>query len=171
MGLISFGKITKAHGLAGEVKLLPHSRILDSFNEITRIYIENKPPDTPQEFIITNFRFHKNTAILKLQGVDSIEQAQSLSGREVYVQDKELGELDDDEYYFFDLIGLEVYTDEGTYLGYVEDIMERAIQSIIVIKNEGNEILVPIAEPIVKEINLEEGKIIITPVKGMLDQN
>ena len=169
MGLISFGKITKAHGLAGEVKLLPHSRTLDSFNEITRIYIESKSSDTPQEFNITSHKFHKNTAILKLHGVDSIEEAQSLSGREVYVQDTELGELDDDEYYFFDLIGLKVYTDEGTYLGYVEDIMERAIQNIMVIKNEEKEILVPMADPIVKGINLEKREIVITPVKGMLD--
>ncbi len=171
MGLISFGKITKPHGLAGEVKLLPHSRTMDSFNEITRIYIEDKSSDTPQEFNITSFRFHKNTAILKLYGVDSIEEAQSLGGREVYIQEGELGVLDEDEYYFFDLIGLEAYTEDGTYLGKVEEVMERAIQSILVIKNKESELLVPMAEPIVKEINLEEGKVIISPVKGMLDQD
>ena len=171
MGLISFGKITKAHRLAGEVKLLPHSRILDSFNNLSRIYIENKSSDTPQEFNITNCRFHKNTAILKLEGVESVEEAKSLSGREVYVREEELGELDEDEYYFFELIGLEAYTDEGSYLGRVEDIMERAIQSILVIKNEGKELLIPMADPIVKEVDLKEGKIVITPVKGMLDQS
>jgi 16S rRNA processing protein RimM len=171
MGLISFGKITKPHGLAGEVKLLPHSRTMDSFNEITRIYIEDKSSDTPQEFNITSFRFHKNTAILKLNGVDSIEEAQSLGGREVYIQEGELGMLDEDEYYFFDLIGLEAYTEDGAYLGKVEEVMERAIQSILVIKNKESELLVPMAEPIVKEINLEEGKVIISPVKGMLDQD
>lgn len=171
MGLISFGKITRAHGLAGEVKLLPHSRILDSFNNLSRIYIENKSSDTPQEFNIINCRFHKNTAILKLNGVDSVEEAMSLVGREVYVQDEELGELEEDEYYFFELIGLEVFTDDGDYLGKVEDIMERAIQSILIIRDEGKEHLIPIADPIVKYVNLKEGKIIITPVKGMLDQS
>lgn len=170
MGLISFGKITKPHGLAGEVKLLPHSRTMDSFNEITRIYIENKSSTTPQEFNITSRRFHKNTAILKLDGVESIEEARSLSGLEVYIQEGELGELEEDEYYFFELIGLQAYTDDGAYLGKVEDIMERAIQSILVIKNEESEILIPITEHIVKEVKLEEGKIVITPTKGMLDQ-
>ncbi len=169
MGLISFGKITKPHGLAGEVKLLPHSRTMDSFSEITRIYIENKSSDTPQEFNITSFSFHKNTAILELHGVDSIEQAQSLSGREVYIEESELGELEEDEFYFLELIGLEAFTDDGTYLGKVEDIMERTIQNILIIKNGEKELLIPMADPIVKEVNLEEGKIVITPIKGMLD--
>ena len=169
MGLISFGKITKVHGLRGEVKLLPHSRTLHSFKELSRIYIENKSSDTPQEFNISSFKFHKNTAILKLEGIDTVDDAEQLRGQEVYVDDSELGELEEDEYYFFDLIGLEVYTDEGTYLGNVEEIMERAIQNILVIKNEGKEVLIPLAEPILKEINLEEGRILITPVKGMLD--
>jgi len=169
MGLISFGKITKPHGLAGEVKLLPHSRTMDSFSEITRIYIENKSSDTPQEFNITSFSFHKNTAILELHGVDSREQAQSLSGREVYIEESELGELEEDEFYFLELIGLEAFTDDGTYLGKVEDIMERTIQNILIIKNGEKELLIPMADPIVKEVNLEEGKIVITPIKGMLD--
>lgn len=169
MGLISFGIITKVHGLAGEIKLSPHSRMLDSFTTLTRIFIEDKSSETPLEYNIVNFRFHKNTAILELQGVDTIEDAQRLIGLEVFAQQGELGELEEDEYYWFELIGLEAYTDEGSYLGKVEDLIDRSIQSLLVIKDGRKEILIPMTEPIVKEINMEEGKIIITPVKGMLE--
>ena len=168
MGLISFGKITKAHGLKGEVKLLPHSRSLHSFDEITKIFIENTPSRAPDEYIILSMTFHKNAAILKLKGVDTVEEAERLRGKPVYIDESELGELEEDEYYFHDLIGLSVYTESGDYLGKVEEVMERAIQSVLVIKNDQKELLVPMSEPIVKEINLIERKIIISPVKGML---
>ncbi len=169
MGLISFGKITKPHGLGGEVKLSPHSRTLDSFTELTRIFIEKKSSEAPVEFKIKNFRFHKNTAILELQGVGSIEDAQKLRGLEVYVERSELGELGEGAFYWFELIGLEAYTDDGVYLGKVADLIDRSIQSLLVIKNGSKEILVPMTDPIVKEVNLEDGKIIIAPVKGLLD--
>ncbi len=169
MGLISFGKITKTHGLAGELKLLPHSRSLHSFDKITKIFIDNNTSSAADEYTILSMTFHKNTAILKLRGVDSVEKAQSLSGQEVFIEESELGELEEDEFYFLELIGLKAFTEDGTYLGSVEDIMERTIQSILIIKNEGKELLVPMADPIVKEVNLEEGKIVIAPTKGMLD--
>ena len=169
MGLISFGKITKAHGLRGELKLLPHSRSLHSFEEITKIFVETTASNTPQEFGIEKLRFHKNTAVLKLRGVDTVEEAERLRGRAVYIDDKELGELEEDEYYFSDLIGLEAFTENDEYLGKVEEVMERAIQSVLVIKNEDKELLVPMSEPIVKEINLDARKIIVSPVKGMFD--
>lgn len=169
MGLISFGKITKAHGLKGEVKLLPHSRSLHSFEEITKIFVEITASHTPEAFEIDKLRFHKNTAVLKLNGIDTIEEAERLRGRAVYIDDKELGKLEEDEYYFSDLIGLEAYTVDGEYLGKVEEVMERAIQSLLVIKNDDKELLVPLSEPIVKEVNIDTGKIIISPVKGMFD--
>lgn len=169
MGLISFGKITKAHGLKGEVKLLPHSRSVHSFDVLTKIFIEKSPSEAPLEYRILSLRFHKNTAILRLNGVETAEDAERLRGKAVYIEESELGELEEDEYYFSDLIGLMAYSESGDYLGTVEEVMERAIQSILVIKNEDKELLVPMSEPIVKEIDLEARKIVISPIKGLFE--
>ena len=169
MGLISFGKISKVHGLAGEVKFLPHSRQLDNISTLERIFIYKKPGGPPTELTITKSRIHRNSAIIRIKGIDSIEDAEKLAGTVVYVESDDLNELDDGEYYWFDLIGLETYTDDGQFIGIVESLIDRSMQSLLVVKNEDKEHLIPLIEPIVKEIDLENSKIIITPIEGLLE--
>ena len=64
---------------------------------------------------------------------------------------------------------LETFTDDGQYIGIVDSLIDRSLQSILVVKNEGKEHLIPLTEPIVKEIDLKQSKIIISPIKGLLD--
>lgn len=169
MGLISFGKISKAHGLKGEVKLDPFSRQLDNISTLERIFIIKSPGGSPVEISIIKSRVQKNSAVLKLEGIESIEQAEKLVGQVVHVDISDLKELEDDEYYWFDLIGLKVYTQEGKYIGKVEDLIDRSLQSLLVIKNDNQEYLIPLTEPIVSEINLKQSKIVINPINGLLD--
>ena len=169
MGLISFGKISKAHGLAGEVKFLPFSGQLDNISTLERIIIYKIPGGPPLELKILKRSFHKGSAILKLEGVDSIDDAKRLVGKDVYVETSDLRALEDDEFYWFDLIGLETFTDDGQYIGRVDSLIDRSLQSILVVKNDGKEYLIPLTEPIVKDIDLEQSKIIISPINGLLD--
>ena len=169
MGLISFGKISKVHGLAGEVKFLPHSRQLDNIYTLDRIFIYKKPGGPPTKLTITKSRIHKNSAIIRIKGIDSIEDAEQLVGTTVYIETENLNELDEGEYYWFDLIGLEAYTDDGEFIGIVDSLIDRSLQSLLVVKNNDREYLIPLTEPIVKEIDLENSKIIITPIEGLLE--
>ena len=169
MGLISFGKISKAHGLVGEVKFLSFSRQLDNISTLERIFIQKTQENPPLELKIIKSRIHKNSAIFKLKGIDSLEDAEKIIGSTVYIDRSDLRELEDDEYYWFDLIGLETFSDDGRYVGVVENIIDRSLQSLLVVKNDGKEHLIPLTEPIVKKIDLEQSKIIISPIKGLLD--
>lgn len=169
MGLISFGKISKVHGLSGEVRFIPFSRQLDNISTLERIFIVKTPGSSPVELIITKSRVLKHTAVLKIQGIDSIEDAEKLVGTVIHVEMSDLEELDDDEYYWFDLIGLKAYTEEGQYIGEVKDLIDRSLQSLLVVKDDKKEYLIPLTEPIVKEVNLKQSKIIITPIEGLLD--
>jgi len=169
MGLISFGKISKAHGLAGEIKFLPFSGQLDNISTLERIIIYETTGGPPLELKILKCSFHKGSAILKLEGVDSIDDTQKLVGKHVYVETSDLRVLEDDEFYWFDLIGLETFTDDGQYIGRVDSLIDRSLQSILVVKNDGKEYLIPLTEPIVKDIDLEQSKIIISPINGLLD--
>lgn len=169
MGLISFGKISKVHGLSGEVKFLPHSRELENISNLERIFIYKNQGSPPSELTITKSRTHKNSAILTIKGIDSLEDAEKLVGNIVYVERSDLNELEDGEYYWNDLIGLKTFTDAGEFIGVVESLIDRSMQSLLVVKNEEKEHLIPLTEPIVKEIDLEESKIIIAPIDGLLD--
>ncbi len=169
MGLIRYGTIVKLHGLSGEVKLLPLSHSLDNIARLERIFIESAPGEKAQEFRIVRARIQKDWAIVKLKGVESPNRAEKLKGAVAYVEASELTELENDEYYWFELIGLEVYTENGRYIGKVENLIERALQSLLIVKNEEQETLIPLTEPFIKTINLEESKIIISPIQGLLE--
>jgi len=168
MGLIAYGKITKAHGLSGGLKLLPFSRLPENLNSITRIFIDSPGNRRPEPFSLEECRFEKGSAVIRLEGIDSIEEAEKLIGREVYIEKSDLPELGEGEFYWFDLIGLDVYTEDGRYAGKVESLIDRALQSVLVVRDGEKEALIPLSEPIIKEINLNESKIIISPVEGLL---
>ena len=170
MGLINYGKITRPHGLKGEVILIPFSRRPDSLPGINYIYIDREDSEEPEMLTVSGCRLHKGTAIIKLDGVDSIDDAEELRGAEVLVDTDDLGGLEEDEYYWFELIGLDVYAEDGSFIGKVEDLIDRAHQSVLVVRDGEAEALIPLAEPIIKEIDLENSKIVITPVEGLLGQ-
>jgi 16S rRNA processing protein RimM len=170
MGLINYGRITKPHGLKGEVILIPFSRRPDNLPGINYIYIDRDDSEEPEMLTVNSCRLHKGNAIVKLEGVDSIDDAEELRGAEVLVDTDELEGLEEDEYYWFELIGLGVYAEDGSFIGKVEDLIDRAHQSVLVVRDGEAEALIPLAEPIIKEIDLENSKIVITPVEGLLVQ-
>ena len=170
MGLINYGRITRPHGLKGEVILIPFSRRPDNLPGINYIYIDRDDSEEPEMLTVNSCRLHKGTAIVKLEGVDSIDDAEELRGAEVLVDTDELEGLEEDEYYWFELIGLGVYAEDGSFIGKVEDLIDRAHQSVLVVRDGEAEALIPLAEPIIKEIDLENSKIVITPVEGLLGQ-
>jgi len=169
MGLISFGKISKVHGLSGEVRFIPFSRQLDNISILKRIFLIKTPNNPPIELIISKSRIQKNAAVLKIKGIDSIDQAQQLVGSIVHVEVSDLNNLDDDEYYWFDLIGLKVYTDSQEYVGIVDSLIDRSLQSLLVVKNEDKEHLIPLTEPIVQKVDLDRSRIIIKPIEGLIE--
>ncbi|MEQ9619471.1 MAG: ribosome maturation factor RimM [Deltaproteobacteria bacterium] len=170
MGLIKYGKITRAHGISGEVKLTPFSRELHSLSSLKTIFIETGPGLSPVETRVLQCRPHKSSAIVRLEGVDSVDDADKLTGKNVYIDNSQLPPLKEDEFYWFQLIGLDIYTDDGRYLGEVQELIDRAYQSVLVVKDGDKELLIPLTEPFVKEINLKESKIITSNLKGLIIQ-
>ena len=98
-----------------------------------------------------------------------INQVLPLVGRELYVRRSQLPPLADDEFYWFDLIGLRVVTDEGLELGRLENIMETGSNDVYLVRAEGKEYLIPAIEEVVKAIDLDAGVMTISPLEGLLD--
>ncbi|NIP29910.1 MAG: 16S rRNA processing protein RimM [Candidatus Dadabacteria bacterium] len=171
MGLITYGKVTKRHGLSGELKVLPYSGSLDNFKNFKHIYIDLSSEEEPQKYLISKVRIHKNTAIVKLQGIDTPEQADKLKNANILIDEKDLGELDENEFYWYQLIGLKVFNVSDKYIGTVDNLLNNTAQDILVIKNEieDKEYLIPFVEQFILDINFEESKIIINPAEGLLD--
>ncbi len=167
MKFIAYGKILKPHGLKGEIKVLPYSTSPENFKQVQYIYTE---PDSknPQRHKVSDKRFHKHFIIAKLQNVNSIEEAEALRNKEVHVDRNELPSKQEDEYYWFELIGLNVYDENECLIGQVDSLIDNTAQPILVIKNGSEEYMVPFIDRFVKEVDLNSSKIAVESIADLI---
>ena len=163
---LEIGQVVNVKGLKGEVKVNSFSEDSNRFEKLKKIILKQKGKE--EEYEIEKVSYTKNQVILKLKGVNTIDDAEALRNSMILINRKDLGELPEDVFYIADLIGLEVYTDNNEYLGKVDDIYNTKSNDIYVIKNDlGKQKLLPGIDEVIKEINLDDGKIIVHLIEGL----
>lgn len=161
------GKIVKTQGLKGDVRVLPSTDDIYRFDFLEVFYLGN---DRDTEWEMENVRYKGNLVIMKIKGIDRVEDAERLVGKNIYVSRDESFDLEEGEFFIADMIGIEVFTVSGERVGVLKDVLQYAANDVYVIKNdEGKEFLIPAVMKFVPEIDIEEGKMIIDPIKGMLE--
>ncbi|MDD3766028.1 MAG: ribosome maturation factor RimM [Eubacteriales bacterium] len=166
-GFLEIGKVVNTHALRGELKVVPWCDNPQIFLGLGHVYIDSKP------FDIESAKEHKGSILLKLKGVDSIEQAQELKDKNtiLYVTRAQLGELPKDTYYIIDLIGLKVYEGDK-FLGTIEDCFPTGGNDVYVVRSEdGRRILIPAIKQVVKKVDIENGRMDVELMEGMGDDN
>jgi 16S rRNA processing protein RimM len=166
--LIPVGKIIGTHGIKGQMKLHSYSGNAESLAAARTVSLKS-PTGTLREFTVTGFKANSGKFIIALQDFDDINLVQPLLGSEVCLKRAQLPVLEADEYYWSDLIGLQVFTDDGALLGKVSDIFETGSSDIYVVQGEGREFLIPAIADVIKAVDPAGGRIIITPLDGLLD--
>ena len=158
---LEVGQIVNTFGIKGFVKVKPFTDNINRFDDLKNIYINQEP------YEIEEVKYHKNVVLLKIKGIDKIEQAEKF--KNFYIEiDRKDGILEEGSYYIVDLIGLEVITDSGKVLGKLDDIYNTGSNDIYVVKDElGKQLLLPAIKEVIKNINLEEKKIIVHLIKGL----
>ncbi len=164
---LEIGQIVNTFGIKGMVKIKPFTDDIRRFDKLKTIYIENKKEK--KEYQIEEVKYHKNMVLMKLQGIDTKEQADLLRQSYLLVDRKNEEPLEEGVYYIVDLIGLEVYTDQEQLLGKVEDIFNTGSNDIYVIKDElGKQILLPGIPDVLKKVDIEKGKITVHLIPGLI---
>ncbi|NIP37482.1 MAG: 16S rRNA processing protein RimM [Candidatus Dadabacteria bacterium] len=170
MGFIPYGVISKSHGLRGGVRLIIYSADPSNLGVLESVYIKAGDTDKFTEYNIESHSLSGKHIILNLEGVQSIEQADELKGKEVFVQAEQLGRRDEDEFYYHELQGLSVFDKENNLLGNVIKLNASGPQELLEVELEnGNEALIPFVEPILVEVNIENKRIVVDPPPGLLD--
>lgn len=169
MGLVSIGKITKRQGLSGELRVLPFNKDLSSFKSLEKIYIETSSGQEPSEFIVEKKRFHRNFAILKLKEINTPESADQLLKRKVMVFEDQLSDLEDDEFYFYQLKGMSVYTTEGKNIGVVKGVMDNGAQDILIVVNDEKELLIPFVKRYISKTSVKKARIVVKNISDLRD--
>ena len=154
--LLQAGVITTTHGIRGEVKVYPTTDDVHRFEDLDSVLL-----DTGREYIeleIENVKYFKQYAILKYKG------------RSLYVTRDQAIPLDEDEYYIADLIGLDVYLENGEKFGVLKDVMETGANDVYIVETgEGKEVLLPAIHECILDVDIEENRMEIHLMDGLLD--
>lgn len=165
---LEIGQIVNTFGIKGQVKIVPFTDDITRFDELKEIYVEKK--NELKLFQIEQVNYKKNMVILKLKGIETVEEAEKLRNCYLKIDRKDAKKLPKDTYFIVDLLGLNIYTDEGKLLGKVDDIYNAGSSDIYVVKDElGKQILLPAIKDVLKEVDLENQKIIVHLIKGLVD--
>ena len=153
--------------LKGVVKVNPFTDDISKFEELKYIYIQLK--SELKKVKIEQVRYNKNQVLLKLEGIDSIEEAEKYRNFYLKIEKKSQEELGEDTYYIVDLIGINVYSENDEYLGTIEDVFPTGSNDVYVVKdNLGKQILVPAIAEVVKEVELKNKKMVIKIIPGLI---
>ena len=163
---ISIGKITNFFGIKGEAKVGYSNE--SQLKNAKKVYLLDDI--SKKELTIQNLRFHKNFAIVKFSEIDNINDLIQFKGQRIFISKKQaLKQLDNNEYLIQDLIGCSVLNEKGEKLGSIVDISTNSSQDLLNIKNLiGQVSLVPFVEEFFPLVDIENKKIIIKPIEGLL---
>ena len=159
---VSVGRILAPWGTKGDLKVEIMTDFPERFSPGQKIYVDK------QLLTIEKSRPHKENLIIKLATIDSREAAERLRGRLLEVPYSEVRPLSEGEYYRFELMDLEVLTTEGESLGRIADILVTGSNDVLVVRRNGEEILIPAIEDVIKSIDIDKGRVVIELVSGLL---
>ncbi len=161
---LEIGQIVNTHGLRGDLKVMPWCDDPEIFDELAYVIIDG------EEYDIEKSRMQKNMVLLKLAGIDHINEAEKYRNKVLTIPREELGELPEGTYYICDLLGCGVTTDQGRELGKICDIIKTGSNDVYVVEDDaGNQVLIPVIDEVVLSVDIDEKKIVIKPLKGLID--
>lgn len=161
------GRIVKTHGLKGEVTLRIDNEQFDEIEELNYFLLDVK--DTLIPFFVEDIVYHSNKAFVLFQDLKTMEAASQLVGTSVYLPLDLLPEKEGNDFYSHEVVGFTVFDEERGELGTVQEIIEYPTQSLIQIVIEGKEVLIPIHDDIIKDVDREGKKIYIIAPNGLID--
>ena len=164
------GEVIRPHGLEGLLRIKSYAQTEESFLRAEVVLLQVGSAE-PRDYAITSVWPHKNVHLLKLRGVDSLEEAEKLKGAKILIGKDALNSKSRDEYFWHELIGLEVYLSRGEYIGKIKHILPTGSNDIYVVQEGKKEVLIPAIYDVIQEIDLTKNRMIISDVEGLLDLN
>jgi len=169
-GLIAIGRLTKPHGLRGELVFLPYVYDLELLPDLLQqpVFLQHGHSPLHTHTIIEWRVIHKRV-LIRLPGCQDFATAEAFREHEVLIPRSWFPVLPPGEYYWFEIEGLAVYGNDGHYLGTVAEIIYTGSNDVYVVRNGTHETLIPALRDVVRTIDLERGEIRLFTTAGLLD--
>lgn len=163
---LAVGRVIKPHGVRGEVRVQLMTDVPERFEWLEAIYVGEA---NPRRVAIESVRYHQDFVLLKLAGYPSRTEAEQLRGELLQVLESEAVPLEEDEYYLHQLLDLEVVTDDDRNIGRLVEVLETGANNVFVVDGPNGQLLLPDIPDVIKEIDIENGRMVITPLDGLID--
>lgn len=165
--LVPLGEIVATHGVQGWLKLKPYNPETEGLSLIQKIVLEKA--GVCSERLLQANRAYGGLFLIKLEGIESIEDAKKWVGSTLAVAEEGLRPLEPGEYYYYQVLGLDVYDTHGQWLGVLSRVWSKKGGDLYVVQGTAKEYLIPAVKELIEQIDLPGRKIIVNPPPGLLD--
>lgn len=167
--LCPIGKVVKPHGVRGKIKVNYFGEDLDEFSSYQKIFIKDDL-GRPKPYEVLEVTPQPPRLILRLKGIERIEETESLIGKEILVRREDLPEPKEGEYYWFEILGMAVETEQGRRIGTVKEILPTGANDVYVVEGKRGEILLPATEEVIRRIDRGKRVIRVVRMEGLWEE-
>jgi 16S rRNA processing protein RimM len=168
--LLLLGRVLRPHGLGGLLRISSFAESEKSFLAAGKVYLRTPSGDLHEKEIVS-IQPHKGVFLMKLKGLNSIEEAEIYRGAPLFARKEAFARESDEDYFWHEIIGLGVYLDTGRYIGEIRQILPTGSHDVYVVQGGRSEVFIPATRDVVKDIDLPGGRMIISCEEGLLDLN
>ena len=164
---LQVGVITSTHGVRGEVKVFPTTDDVSRFQDLEEVLLDTGKRLIPLE--IAGVKYFKQYVILKFKGIDSINDVEQYRRMPLLVTREQAVPLDENEYFIADMLGMEVYTEDGTLFGVLKDVMETGANDVYVVESRTHgKVLIPAIQDCILSVDIPENRMTVRLLKGLI---
>ncbi len=165
---VRIGRVLRPHGLRGEIRIEPFTAKKENFFVYTKIFLAAQD-DTKREYRVSRAKLSGTALVLKLDGCDSRNEAESLQGQKIWLDSRDLPSLPVGEFYLHTLMGKKAHTHDGVVLGRIVELLDTDAHALLVVRGGGNEYLIPAVSAFITAVDAES--VVFTLPQGLLEIN
>lgn len=164
--MLQVGVITDTHGIKGEVKVFPTTDDVNRFDYLKKAYIDSKEGLIPVK--VNSVKYFKQYVIIKFKGINDINDIEKYKKSPLLVTREDAVPLEEGQYYITDIIGINVYTDDGVNIGTLKEVLQTGANDVYIVRNsENKEILIPAIKQCILDIDLEKKEMKVHLLDGL----
>ncbi len=167
--LFPIGRIVKLHGVKGKIKIHYFGEDAGRFQLYQKIFIEDGT-GRPRSYEVLEATSQPSRLILRLKGVETPEEARALVGKEILIEKESLQDLPEGEYYWFEILGMEVETEDGRRLGRIKEILPTGANDVYVVQGKKREIFLPAIEGVIRSVDRSRKVIKVAWMEGLWER-
>ncbi|MGA2465215.1 MAG: ribosome maturation factor RimM [Thermodesulfobacteriota bacterium] len=167
--LLPIGRVVKPHGVKGKIKVDYFGEDLNHFPLYREVFIKDHVGRL-QAYDILEAVPQPPRLILRLKGIERIEEVEPLVGREIFIEKRSLPDLKEGEHYWFEILGMVVETEKGKRIGRVKEIFPTGANDVYVVEGKRREIFLPATEEVIQSIDIKKGRMKVIRMEGLWEE-